>query len=250
MDLRGKATGIERGKAGFGVNLKKATGNDFHSMFTLFVDNLPEDVSIAWFKNLFNKFGVVRDAFIPLKRSKVTGRRFGFVRYNCSVSADIAITKTNGLWIEDRKLFVKIASFEEKGAYPDQKRKVQEQVKGGDTQRKEINKSLFPVRMSNTETSKTGGGMWISGKENQWLSKRSFAQAVRGENIGMEYNNTFRKEESVVRKFEAKASEDGWLYRRILKGNSKIIVPIMFSSDRWEAELSLLLASIRKSAMR
>ncbi|KAH7848851.1 hypothetical protein Vadar_009207 [Vaccinium darrowii] len=129
----------------------KATGNDFHSMFTLFVDNLPDDVSIAWFKNLFNKFGVVRDAFIPLKRSKVTGRRFGFVRYNCSVSADVAITKTNGLWIEDRQLFVKIASFEAKGAYEDQKKKVQEQVKGGDTQRKEINKPLFPAETNNTE---------------------------------------------------------------------------------------------------
>ncbi|KAH7848047.1 hypothetical protein Vadar_033190 [Vaccinium darrowii] len=202
------ATGNERGIAGFGVNLKKASGNDFHSMFTLFVDNLLEDVSIAWFKNLFNKFGVVRDAFIPLKRSKVTGRRFGFVRYNCSVSADVAITKTNGLWIEDRKLYVKIASFEEKGTYQDQKRKVQEQVKGKDAQRKEINVSRFPVRMPNTDTSITGARGWILGKENQWLSKKSFAQAVRGENNGMEYNNTFRKEESVMRKFEAEASED------------------------------------------
>ncbi|KAH7866777.1 hypothetical protein Vadar_024793 [Vaccinium darrowii] len=186
MDLRGKATGI-----------------DFHSTFTLFVDNLPEDVTIAWFKNLFNKFGVVRDAFIPLKRSKVTGRRFGFVRYNCLVSADVAITKTNGLWIEDRKLFVKLASFEAKGAYQDQNKKVQEQVKGGGTQRKEINMPLFLA-----ETNNTGGGGWFSGNENQWLSKRSFAQAVKGENIGMEYNNTFWKEESIMRKFEAKDSED------------------------------------------
>lgn len=43
----------------------------------------------------------------------MTGRRFGFVRFDCAVSADVAISKANGLWMEDRKLFVKIASFDQ-----------------------------------------------------------------------------------------------------------------------------------------
>ncbi|KAH7834714.1 hypothetical protein Vadar_018880 [Vaccinium darrowii] len=81
------------------------------TIFTLFIDNLPEDVSHSWLKKLFSNYGVVIDAFIPEKRSKVTGRKFGFIRYNCSISAEVAISKVNGLWCGDKKLFVKHASF-------------------------------------------------------------------------------------------------------------------------------------------
>ncbi|KAI8534926.1 hypothetical protein RHMOL_Rhmol10G0134500 [Rhododendron molle] len=56
-------------------------------------------------------FGVVKDAFIPWKRSKRTGNRFGFVRYDCHVSASMAVSRMNGIWVEDKKLFVKEASF-------------------------------------------------------------------------------------------------------------------------------------------
>ncbi|KAH7848104.1 hypothetical protein Vadar_033833 [Vaccinium darrowii] len=58
------------------------------TIFTLFIDNLPEDVSHSWLKKLFSNYGVVIAAFIPEKRSKVTGRKFGFIRYNCSISAE------------------------------------------------------------------------------------------------------------------------------------------------------------------
>lgn len=78
---------------------------------TLFIDNLPEFTSQAWLRKFFTKFGVVKDVFIPQKRSKVTGRKFGFIRYDCAVSADLAISKSNGIWLGDRKLFVKFASF-------------------------------------------------------------------------------------------------------------------------------------------
>ncbi|KAH7861235.1 hypothetical protein Vadar_023443 [Vaccinium darrowii] len=33
--------------------------------------------------------------------------------YSCGVSAEVAISKTNGIWIEDKKLFVKKATFED-----------------------------------------------------------------------------------------------------------------------------------------
>ncbi|KAH7856358.1 hypothetical protein Vadar_000558 [Vaccinium darrowii] len=81
-------------------------------LFTIFVDNLPEDVGLIWFRKFFNQYGVVVDAYIPIKRTKVTKRRFGFVRYNCASSAEVAISKANGFWIEDRKLFVKWAAFD------------------------------------------------------------------------------------------------------------------------------------------
>lgn len=80
-------------------------------LVSLFVDNLPEDTSHSWLTKLFNKYGVVKEVFIPGKRSKATGRRFAFVRYDCGISAYVAISYTHGMWIEECKLFVKRASF-------------------------------------------------------------------------------------------------------------------------------------------
>ncbi|KAH7854609.1 hypothetical protein Vadar_015905 [Vaccinium darrowii] len=74
----------------------------YQGLHTLFVDNLTVDVGIDEIRELFNKFGVVRDVFIPLKRSKVTGNKFGFVRYDCRVSAEVAISKANGTGFPNR----------------------------------------------------------------------------------------------------------------------------------------------------
>ncbi|GAB2290110.1 hypothetical protein Dimus_024398, partial [Dionaea muscipula] len=59
---------------------------------------------------MFEKFGVVKDVFILRKRSRA-GRRFGFVRYDCSVAAEVAISHTNGIWIHDKELKVKCADY-------------------------------------------------------------------------------------------------------------------------------------------
>lgn len=90
-------------------------------LHTLFVDNLSTDVGVDELRILFNKFGVVMDVFIPLKRSKVSGNKFGFVRYDCHVSADVAILKANSMWFKDRKLFVKFASFGKKNIIEDRR---------------------------------------------------------------------------------------------------------------------------------
>ncbi|KAL7162427.1 hypothetical protein ACSBR2_042838 [Camellia fascicularis] len=62
--------------------------------------------------NLFEKFGVIKDIFIPQKRRRNTNTRFGFVRYSCEVVAKVAVQKAHGLWVDDKKLFVKFAAFE------------------------------------------------------------------------------------------------------------------------------------------
>lgn len=46
----------------------------------------------------------------------------GFDRYNCVTSAEVATAKSNGFWIEDRKLYVKFVVFKEQGKKPWQKR--------------------------------------------------------------------------------------------------------------------------------
>ncbi|KAL7248025.1 hypothetical protein ACSBR2_002843 [Camellia fascicularis] len=63
---------------------------------TLFVENLPESMNPKGLYTLFTKFGVVKDVFIPFKRKKATRSRFGFVRYDCPVAAQVAIRKANG----------------------------------------------------------------------------------------------------------------------------------------------------------
>ncbi|KAH7864870.1 hypothetical protein Vadar_009335 [Vaccinium darrowii] len=92
--------------------------SDRIGLFSLFVDNLPDNVGLNWFRKFFSQYGVVKDAFIPFKRSKVTNQRFGFVRYICASSAELAISKANGFWIENRKLFVKMAAFEVQSIKP------------------------------------------------------------------------------------------------------------------------------------
>ncbi|GMP81599.1 hypothetical protein CsSME_00036251 [Camellia sinensis var. sinensis] len=80
-------------------------------LFSIFVDNIPQKMDPKDLFQLFTKFGVVRDVFIPQKRRKATNTRFGFVRFDCSVAANIAIQKANGLWVEDRELKVKVAEY-------------------------------------------------------------------------------------------------------------------------------------------
>ncbi|KAH7842910.1 hypothetical protein Vadar_010479 [Vaccinium darrowii] len=102
-------------------NVHGMVNHRYQGFHTLFVDNLPLDVEIYEIRDFFNKFGVARDVFIPLKRSKVSGNKFGFVRYDCHVSADVAISKANGMFFKERKLFVKFASFGEKDVIEDKR---------------------------------------------------------------------------------------------------------------------------------
>lgn len=118
-------------------------------------------------RKTYSKFGVVRDAFIPLKRSKVTGRNFGFVRYDNEKLAENAVERTNGIWIEDRKLFVKMASFD----------KWRE-----NTQQNTVNKENFiesgPLMADTTKNGEVGSTV-----HNVWARTdgKIFAQAVNGQ---------------------------------------------------------------------
>ncbi|CAL5380719.1 unnamed protein product [Camellia sinensis] len=86
--------------------------NDRIGVITVFVDNLPWSMNPKGLFLLFSKFGVVKDVFIPNKTRKSTRSRFGFVRYDCSVAAEVAIRKANGIWCDDKELHVKKAAFE------------------------------------------------------------------------------------------------------------------------------------------
>ncbi|KAL7213452.1 hypothetical protein ACSBR2_016055 [Camellia fascicularis] len=79
-------------------------------LFTVLVDNLPGAMNAQSLFKLLTKFGIVKNVFIPLKRRIVSKSRFGFVRFDCPVAADIAIQKANCLLVDDMVLQVKKAT--------------------------------------------------------------------------------------------------------------------------------------------
>ncbi|GAB2278359.1 RNA recognition motif-containing protein [Dionaea muscipula] len=79
-------------------------------LIMLFVEDIPEVMDHNAMVKLFAKFGRVRDVHLPRKRSR-TGKQFGFVRYDCEVAAEVAIKRTNGLWLKDKELKVKFADL-------------------------------------------------------------------------------------------------------------------------------------------
>ncbi|GAB2299886.1 hypothetical protein Dimus_033935 [Dionaea muscipula] len=56
-------------------------------LISLFVEDIPDAMDHKTLHKMFVRFGVVKDVFIPRKKSK-TEKRFGFVQYGCSIVAD------------------------------------------------------------------------------------------------------------------------------------------------------------------
>ncbi|XP_028113022.1 uncharacterized protein LOC114311157 [Camellia sinensis] len=91
---------------------------------TIFVDNIPESMDSKGLFILFRKFGIVKDAFILGKSRRVSGSRFGFVRYDCEVAAEMAIQKADGLWCDNKALKVKRVEFQKPHALGHQEKRV------------------------------------------------------------------------------------------------------------------------------
>ncbi|XP_028121892.1 polyadenylate-binding protein 1-A-like [Camellia sinensis] len=127
-------------------------------MITVFVDNLPKSIDPKSLFTLFNKFGVVKDVFIPNRRRKTFNTRFGFVRYDCTVAATAAIQKANGLWVDDRVLKVTKADFNS-----EQRRVMKQSTLGA------------------TNTSKQKVAFEGQGVQNNKGARKTFAEALIGQ---------------------------------------------------------------------
>lgn len=79
-----------------------------HSVGFLFLAAMDRDNS-----ELVTNLGL---SFNPFKHNQVTN--VSFDRYNCVTSAEVATAKSDGFWIEDRKLYVKFVVFKEQGKKP------------------------------------------------------------------------------------------------------------------------------------
>ncbi|KAL7226456.1 hypothetical protein ACSBR1_021536 [Camellia fascicularis] len=150
----------------------------------LFVDNLPELMDSQSLYDLFFKFGVVKDVFIPRKRRKSKNTRFEFVRYDCSISARVAEQKTNGLWVDDKSLVVKIAEY------------------GNGIEER---KKLKPIPARQPEASKPSA-MTVNKKWNQGTDGRSFADVIKGTDSRCLPKTTIRVEER----------GNGWLFESMI----------------------------------
>ncbi|XP_028061432.1 uncharacterized protein LOC114264892 [Camellia sinensis] len=151
-------------------------------LYTIFVDELPDSMTPRSLFTLFNNFGVVKDAFIPAKRRKATGSRFGFVRYDCNVAAEMAVLKTDGLWCDNKALKVKKAEFK----------------KG------EIKRPAMVTRGNDRMMQRQQRGLVQQGLES--VGRRSFAEVVQN-------GGSAGKAKRTVKAYE---TGNGWLYDSII----------------------------------
>ncbi|KAL7172767.1 hypothetical protein ACSBR2_032274 [Camellia fascicularis] len=151
-------------------------------LFTIFADDLPNSMDPKRLFSMFGKFGVVKDVFIPAKRRKGTGTRFGFVRYDCRVAADMAIQKADGLWCENKALRVKKADYQ-KGEW-----KVERAVNRGEAWMGRTSQKVLPQIGLKTQ------------------GRRSYAEVVQ--------NDTIAEKKRIVVK--VREVGNGWLYESLL----------------------------------
>ena len=60
--------------------IAETLGNN-SKVFSIFVDNMLDDLSIINFKDLFSSFGEILDAYIPNHIGKKSGKKYGFIRF-------------------------------------------------------------------------------------------------------------------------------------------------------------------------
>ncbi|KAL9671539.1 hypothetical protein QQ045_009108 [Rhodiola kirilowii] len=79
------------------------------NLFTVFIDNIPEDKDSRWLRNLFSRDGKVMDVYIPSKLRRASKSRYGFVRYKSMEEAVAAINRWNTFKVGNYELGVKLA---------------------------------------------------------------------------------------------------------------------------------------------
>ena len=80
------------------MGIQNSRSKDVDGLFTIFVDEIPDSMDPIRLFTLFSKFRIVKNVFVPAKRSQVTGSRFGFLRNDYEVAAAMAEQKDDGLW--------------------------------------------------------------------------------------------------------------------------------------------------------
>ncbi|KAL4303201.1 hypothetical protein GQ457_10G005350 [Hibiscus cannabinus] len=85
-------------------------------IFTLFVENLPEETNWQGLRHAFGRYGGVVDVFVPSKRNR-KGRRFGFVRFGRRIDVEKTIEKMNDFMLIGSRIRVSMAIFKPRQFY-------------------------------------------------------------------------------------------------------------------------------------
>lgn len=84
----------------------------WEDLISVFVDNLPESISVEKLRNVFSSFGRVADSFIPTSSRRGKGKCFGFVRYWESIAASHAVDSMNRSFISGIRIVVNIVKYD------------------------------------------------------------------------------------------------------------------------------------------
>ncbi|KAI8531851.1 hypothetical protein RHMOL_Rhmol11G0167900 [Rhododendron molle] len=160
-------------------------------------DNVLKEVNQDWLGRTFTNYGVVKDAFIPNKRSRRTGSKFGFVRYDCHASARVAISKSNGLWDSDKKIYVKQESFDQY--------KNKSDVKIPLFQRPEVLTSSHGILRNQ--------GIHFDRDKLKRAKELLSGETNKGGRDGNETEKGLESRDQVCRRVSLKPAGNGWLYR-------------------------------------
>lgn len=190
--------------------------NGDNEIYTLFVDNIPEEKGQHWLFRTFSKYGVVKEAFIPRKRSVRTGSKFGFVRHDCHVAAGMAVSKLNGIWVDNSRLFVREAAFgiNEGKTKPKIPRFQDVRIQGSAPKPKTI-PNLNPTRLERKVINGDIGSIWHNNQPG-----RTYAGVLRGEMSKLAPSPS----QDIVIRSENVGS--GWLYRSAV-AVLKRVVPLL-----------------------
>ena len=93
------------------VPLPKQTRKIREETFSVFVSNLPQQISKADIENIFRKAGRLQDVFIPKDKRDNSNRGFAFVRFANLAEAKKAAEMGKGRVWGGRKLQANLAQF-------------------------------------------------------------------------------------------------------------------------------------------
>lgn len=144
----------------------------------------------------------MRDVFIPNKRGKNYGKRFGFVRFDCPLSADVAIEKANGSRFLENTIIVKRAAFNKNGLV------------------NSVKVSEFPANNKNFQNSHTPGTRRVPAQEHSFLAgDLRLSQSEHNQGAFLSSANVVSGKKSLEpNRFIVKAQEEDidWLERSIV----------------------------------
>ncbi|KAK2640632.1 hypothetical protein Ddye_028427 [Dipteronia dyeriana] len=165
-------------------------GKDFRAnLFSIFIDNLNPNVDVAFLWSVFKVFGRVRDVFLS---SKFSSRKscYAFNRFDSMEEASKVAKSVDGIHVYGWPIRVNLAEI------------------GWNNQR-------------SSQVGKKGAkkdGLTDVGRAR---IQRSFAEVVKGSQIGLLENTGARKSpgKSILWSFESKVEKDGFIKNRFFWGN-------------------------------